>query len=186
MNTQIQFYVHYYLYPFFVHPSIPPIWGISLEAPEGIERLREVLGITLSQDGFVEEQHLKFKPVITKVPGIFSAASFPKDIADSVNMGRASASGIHQLQKGIELEMTVAEVKEDICIGCGLCEAICAYDAITMINLNPDKQTSITDELKCLGCGTCVASCPVGARDLRWWRDDQILAQIEAVLKSDE
>jgi len=159
------------------------ILSVGQEAPDGIEKLCEVLGITRSQDGFVEEMHIKFRPVETKVPGVFTSASFPKDVADTINMARGAASGIHQLQKGIELEMIIAEVNEDLCVGCGLCESICAYDAITMKETSPGKWISVTDEIQCAGCGTCVASCPVGARDLRWWRDEQFLAQIEAILR---
>ncbi|TFF86197.1 MAG: CoB--CoM heterodisulfide reductase iron-sulfur subunit A family protein [Promethearchaeota archaeon] len=158
------------------------VLSVGQEAPEGIEKLCKVLGITRSEDGFVEELHLKFKPVETKVPGIYTAATFPKDIADTIALARGAASMSSIKQKGVELEMIVADVNNDECVGCGLCEAVCPYEAITMENLNPYKIVSVTDEIKCQGCGICVASCPVGARDLRWWRDIQILSQIDAIL----
>ncbi|MHC1591594.1 MAG: CoB--CoM heterodisulfide reductase iron-sulfur subunit A family protein, partial [Candidatus Helarchaeales archaeon] len=167
----------------FIEKADYVILSVGQEAPEEIEHLCEVLGITRSQDGFIEEMHIKFRPVETKVAGVFTSASFPKDIADTINMARGAASGIHQLQKGIELELIIADVKEDVCVGCGLCEPLCPYNAISMKETSPGMIISITDEIQCAGCGTCVASCPVGARDLRWWTDDQILAQIEAILR---
>ena len=100
------------------------VLSVGQEAPDGIEQLCDILGITRSQDGFVEELHVKFKPVETKVPGIYSSASFPKDVADSVSLARASASAVLQLQKGIQLELTTSIVDEDLCVGCGLCELI--------------------------------------------------------------
>ncbi|MHA1379113.1 MAG: FAD-dependent oxidoreductase [Candidatus Helarchaeota archaeon] len=158
------------------------VLSVGQDAPEGLDNLCNILGITKSIDGFVEEMHLKFRPVETKVPGIYSSSSFPKDIADSISLARGAASKVAIQLKGIELELTTAEVDENICIGCGLCEAICPYEAIKMVEMKPGKIISVTDEFKCQGCGTCVASCPIGARDHRWWRDAQYLAQIDAIL----
>ncbi|MHA1799339.1 MAG: 4Fe-4S binding protein, partial [Candidatus Helarchaeota archaeon] len=161
------------------------VLSVGQEAPEGIERLCEITGITRSQDGFVEELHVKFKPVETKVPGIYSSSSYPKDIADSISLARASASAAQQLQKGIQLELTTAIVDEDLCVGCGLCELICPYEANSMIQKNPMTLLASTDEIKCKGCGTCVAACPVGARQLRWWTDECFDAQIDQILRED-
>jgi dihydroorotate dehydrogenase (NAD+) catalytic subunit len=46
----------------------------------------------------------------------------------------------------------------DICIGCGLCEASCVYDAIHVM----DDKAKLTPEA-CYGCGLCVTRCPVQA-----------------------
>ncbi|MHA1230865.1 MAG: FAD-dependent oxidoreductase [Candidatus Helarchaeota archaeon] len=162
------------------------ILSVGQEAPDGIDDLCRILGITRSEDGFIEELHLKFKPVETKVPGIYTSSTFPKDMADTISLARGAASMSAIIHRGVELEMIRAEVNEDECVGCGLCEAVCPYNAITMINKTPFKIISTTDEMKCKGCGICVASCPIGARDLRWWRDIQINSQIDAILAHDE
>ncbi|HUX98883.1 MAG TPA: CoB--CoM heterodisulfide reductase iron-sulfur subunit A family protein [Candidatus Deferrimicrobium sp.] len=161
------------------------ILSVGQEGAAGLGKLCEVLGITRSEDGFVEELHLKFKPVETRVPGIYTCASFPKDIADSIAAARGCASMVAIQQKGIELELITAEVDEELCVGCGLCESLCPYSAISMVELNPNKIVSKTTDVQCQGCGICVASCPVGARDLRWWRNDQIIAQIVNILKKE-
>ncbi len=158
------------------------VLSVGQESPEDLDNLCNILGITKSIDGFVEEMHIKFRPVETKVPGIYSSSSFPKDIADSIALARGAASKVAIQQKGIELELTTAEVDESVCVGCGLCEAVCPYEAIKMVAIKPGKIISVTDTIKCQGCGTCVASCPIGARDHRWWRDSQYLAQIDAIL----
>ena len=161
------------------------ILSVGQESAAGLGKLCETLGITRSEDGFVEELHLKFRPVETRVPGIYTCASFPKDIADSIAAARGCASMVAIQQKGIELELITAEVDEELCIGCGLCESLCPYGAISMVEMNPQKIISQTADVQCQGCGMCVASCPIGARDLRWWRNEQILAQIDNILKKE-
>ncbi|NVM53957.1 MAG: CoB--CoM heterodisulfide reductase iron-sulfur subunit A family protein, partial [Candidatus Helarchaeota archaeon] len=160
------------------------VLSVGQEGPTGLGKLSEILGITRSEDGFIEELHLKFRPVETRVPGIYTCASFPKDIADSIAAARGCASMVAIQQKGIELELITAEVDEELCIGCGLCESLCPYGAISMVEVNPLKIISQTTDVQCQGCGICVASCPIGARDLRWWRNEQILAQIDKILKN--
>ncbi|MFX1298582.1 MAG: 4Fe-4S binding protein, partial [Promethearchaeota archaeon] len=162
------------------------ILSVGQEGATGLGELCETLGITRSEDGFIEELHLKFKPVETRVPGIYTCASSPKDIADSIASARGCASMVAIQQKGIELELITAEVDEELCVGCGLCESLCPFGAITMVELNPQKLISQTTDVQCKACGICVASCPVGARDLRWWRNEQILAQIDNILKKEE
>ena len=46
-------------------------------------------------------------------------------------------------------------VKERKCVGCGMCQKICAHSAITIT----DKKASI-DHNKCVGCGRCIGICP--------------------------
>ena len=54
-----------------------------------------------------------------------------------------------------------AQVDEDLCTGCGICEERCQMDAIDIIddvsNINLDR---------CIGCGVCVPTCPEEAIEL--------------------
>lgn len=51
-------------------------------------------------------------------------------------------------------------VEFDKCIGCGVCAASCACDAIAM-KLNKYKEwTPVIDNKKCTGCGICASFCP--------------------------
>lgn len=58
-------------------------------------------------------------------------------------------------------------VKEK-CIGCGLCEAVCPANAITVITTEgPGHEKLVSsyelDLLRCVFCGFCVEACPVSA-----------------------
>jgi Pyruvate/2-oxoacid:ferredoxin oxidoreductase delta subunit len=48
----------------------------------------------------------------------------------------------------------VCQMDEEACIGCGMCEEICPFGAIT----SPDGAQQI-DQAVCMGCGICVSAC---------------------------
>lgn len=56
----------------------------------------------------------------------------------------------------------IAEVDNEVCIGCGTCVEDCPIEAL---RLSDDKV--ILDKNLCLGCGLCISSCPNDAISLR-------------------
>ncbi len=163
------------------------ILAVGLEAPHDVNELVKALGINRSQDGFLAEMHMKFRPVETTVPGVFLGVTYAKNVTDSINQARGAASeATAPLNMGtVEIELLVAEVDQDLCVGCDLCHysEICPYDAVSMVEVSPGVKKSVTDEMRCEGCGACCAICPTGARDLRWWRENSFLDQIEEMLR---
>ena len=68
----------------------------------------------------------------------------------NIGMGCGSRAG--------KMEMHAAgkpDVRTKKCVGCGMCQRICAHSAITIT----DKKAFI-DHNKCVGCGRCVEKCP--------------------------
>ncbi|MCD6488722.1 MAG: 4Fe-4S binding protein [Desulfurococcales archaeon] len=55
------------------------------------------------------------------------------------------------------------KVDEKLCIGCGLCEQVCDYDAAHVIETEEGKMVARVDEEKCYGCGLCTSVCPTRA-----------------------
>lgn len=55
-------------------------------------------------------------------------------------------------------ELHPAKVNVNLCNGCGICERVCAYDAIRM-----EERIARVDEKACFGCGLCVSICPTRA-----------------------
>ena len=54
-----------------------------------------------------------------------------------------------------------AEIDEDLCNGCGLCEDRCQMKALG------ERETEYAvDEARCIGCGLCLSECPVEAISL--------------------
>jgi heterodisulfide reductase subunit A len=144
--------------------------------------LSQALKVPLGIDGFFLEAHVKLRPVDFATDGIFvcGLAHYPKDISESIAQAKAAASrALTVLSKDeIEAEGKVAYVDEKRCSGCGLCVEVCAYRAI---ELDPEKNIAVVNEAICKGCGTCTASCRSSAINLKGFKDEQILAAIEAL-----
>ena len=56
-----------------------------------------------------------------------------------------------------------AIIDGDKCIGCGLCDEYCRFDALKFTQNADGKKTYSVDPTSCEGCGVCVAFCPVKA-----------------------
>jgi NADPH-dependent glutamate synthase beta subunit-like oxidoreductase len=62
----------------------------------------------------------------------------------------------------LQPEIREIEVNHDKCSGCGICVALCSYDAIKL-EKSEEGSVAAIDDLKCKRCGVCVAACPVEA-----------------------
>jgi heterodisulfide reductase subunit A len=72
-----------------------------------------------------------------------------------------------------------AEVQEDWCGGCRVCNALCPYNAISWVE---DKKVARIEAALCKGCGICVAACPASAIVGAGFTDQQIYAEISGLL----
>lgn len=59
-------------------------------------------------------------------------------------------------------EIPEIEVNKDLCSGCGVCVAVCPFDAIRL-EKSDASLVAVIDDLKCKRCGLCVTACPTGA-----------------------
>ena len=127
--------------------------------------------------------HPKLRPVDTASRGVFLAgcAEGPKDIKESVTQASAAAARANIIMHSgkVSVEAITARVKEENCTGCAACTKVCPYQAIYM---NEDKKAVVV-EAACMGCGTCGAECKFEAITMRHFTDEQIYAQIDALLE---
>jgi heterodisulfide reductase subunit A-like polyferredoxin len=153
--------------------------------PRGNEELAKLLKVPLTADGFFLEAHMKLRPVDFATDGIFVAgmAHFPKSISESISQAKAAAArATTLLSKGyVRVLPIISSVDEAKCIGCGLCESLCAYSAIRVRETDHgDKAETIA--ASCKGCGVCSASCPQKAITMKHFSDEELIAQIEALI----
>lgn len=154
-------------------------------------RIAQLLKVPLNQDGFFLEAHVKLRPVEFATDGVYvcGLAHAPKTLKESILQGRAAAARAAAvvMKSGLYAEGTVAGVDESACAGCGACERVCAFQAIS---LRPTRQgrglAAVVNPVLCKGCGTCSAACRCGAVTLGGCSDRQTLGELEALLRTRE
>jgi len=141
-----------------------------------------MLTLSRTSDGFLMESHPKLKPVDAPTRGVFFAGfcESPKDIKDSVcQAGAASSRAGALLNQGkVAIEAITSHVDAELCSKCGQCAPICPYGAIMWTK----GEVAEVVEAACAGCGSCGATCKYDAITMHHFTDDQILAQIRAIL----
>ena len=156
--------------------------------PADIKSLSSTLNIPLDENGFFIEAHTKLRPLDFAGHGIFvcGCASWPKNVQDSIlesngAAGRASrflsikeisTSKLEFLSFLLSIECFFKDMKitTEKCNGCGICRDICAFKAISLVDMNqefedvsiPVKKAIINPAL-CKGCGKCSATCRLRA-----------------------
>jgi heterodisulfide reductase subunit A len=154
--------------------------------PRENDALNDVLKVPKSKDGFYNEIHIKLRPVETAIDGVCVAgtAQGPKNLTESVASSLAAVARTGaMLKKGyLNLEPLVAKIDTSKCVWCDECLKACPYGAIEKVQLG-DKEVAMVLESSCKGEGACVPVCAEDAVDIEGFREDQILAMIDASLK---
>lgn len=150
-------------------------------------KLASMYKVPLSKDGFFLEAHMKLRPVDFATDGVFLAglSHGPKTVDESICQAAGAASRALTIlsQPTIEVDGAVATVNPDLCSGCRMCEEVCEYNAIEMVEEEDGRiHSSVIPEV-CKGCGVCVATCPSGAITAGHFTDLEILSQVRAALE---
>ena len=152
--------------------------------PEGNQELARLLKVPVTGDGFFMEAHMKLRPIDFATEGIFlcGMAHYPKYIRETISQAEGAAARAATIlsQDMIISSGAVCVVDEAECIGCGLCEKVCPYDAVTLYEAEEGLKAKVIPTV-CKGCGACNAKCPTGAITNQHYSDHQILSQIDAV-----
>jgi heterodisulfide reductase subunit A len=150
---------------------------------EDNELFAQFLKVPINKDGFFLEAHMKLRPVDFATEGVYLAGMChsPKFIDESIAqaVGAVARAGTILSKESLISEGIIAAVNDDICDGCGICRPICEYNAI---EIDDEEKLAIINEGLCKGCGACVGACPSGAMEQKGYKDNQLLAMIEAAL----
>ncbi|MGM0648514.1 MAG: 4Fe-4S binding protein [Bacteroidota bacterium] len=145
--------------------------------PRKNNKIGELLKVPIGRDRFFNEVHPKLKPVETVIDGVYIAGSSqaPLNITESVKSSLSAASKANGLLRfgEIELEPTLAQINNSLCVWCGKCLEACPFDAFEKVAYN-DKEIAAVITSKCKGCGMCLPVCPENAIDLVGYSDPEM------------
>ncbi len=154
--------------------------------PRKSDKLANFYKVPLNDEGFFVEKHAKLGPAEFATDGVFLCGSghYPKPLDEAITQGKASASrALTLLAKKDTLftSGTVAAIDFQTCSACGVCIAICPYNAADFAKEGWGKDKAEINPVLCKGCGLCVASCRSGAIHLKGFDTNQIFSQIFAL-----
>ena len=173
------------------------VLSAPLVAPASNRQVAPMFKVPLDSNGFFLEVHIKLRPVDFATEGVFlcGTAQAPKLVDESIAQAAAAASRACTIlsRKSLESSAVISKVDTELCVGCGACEKVCPYGAISLIEVLLEKQgisykarKSGVNPALCKGCGACAMSCPTGALDQQHFRNDQLLAQVKDVFTYSE
>jgi heterodisulfide reductase subunit A2 len=151
----------------------------------GSKETAQQFKVSLGQDGFFQEAHVKLRPVEFAADGVYlcGMAHYPKHITETINQAYGAAGRVLTLlsHDTVVASGSVCEVNEKKCMGCGTCAAVCTYGSIEM-RKTANGMKAIVNPILCKGDGLCNAKCPTGAIQLKHFTDKGLFAQIDAMV----
>ncbi len=161
--------------------------SVAMAAPAENQELAQLLKVPLDGDGFFLEAHMKLRPVDFATDGIFvcGLAHSPKFMEETIAQSQAAAARAAAIlsRAQIESEAMVPAISLEKCIGCAVCQTVCAFQAIRVADTEIGKRAEVM-LAACKGCGLCGAACPYGANTPGHFTDRQLMAQISALAES--
>jgi len=158
---------------------------------EGADELATRLKVPVDLDGFFLEAHVKLRPVDFSNDGVFLAgmAHYPKFLDETIVQAQAAAARAMTIvgKDVLEVGGIVAQVDVEKCVACLTCVRICPYH-VPQIRAEFSGVGSIVgaayiEPAQCHGCGICVSECPAKAIQLLRYRNEQVEAEIMALLE---
>jgi heterodisulfide reductase subunit A len=141
--------------------------------------------VTRNPDGYFLEAHVKLRPVDFPSEGLFvtGLGHAPKNIDETVTQALAASgrAGVVLSHEKLAVSGIIAKHKRELCMSCLSCFRVCPFGSPYIAE---DGKIS-HNEVKCMGCGICAGICPAKAFQVNNFRDDQILAMIDAAAESE-
>lgn len=144
------------------------------------EKICREYKLTVNSDGYFLEAHVKLRPVDFPSEGMYVAglAHAPKNLDETLSQALAAAgrAGVLLSHDRLSVSGVISKHNRDLCMSCLACMRLCPYGSPFI-----DEDGKIShNEVMCTGCGICAGVCPAKAFQVNSFRDDQILAMIDA------
>ena len=159
------------------------ILSAAMQPSNTFKKLNKVMNLSVSSDGFLKEFHPRLNTVDSDVPGIVlsGAAHGPKSISECIMQSKGASSSLSKLLSNGEYRIQLIRAVNfpEKFSRCGMCADVCPYDAIEI----SAEKGAVVSEILCRGCGLCANVCPGGAMTIRYYRDEQFVELIDALLE---
>ncbi len=157
---------------------------------EGSRELASKFKVSLDQDGFFMEAHIKLRPVDFASDGYFMAgmAHYPKFVDESIVQAQAAASRAARILSRPTLTAggVIAQVDPTKCVGCLTCVRVCPYGVPKIVpdttGVGEISGAAYIEPTVCHGCGSCASECPAKAISVIHHRDNQITIKLDTLL----
>ncbi len=147
-------------------------------------KVGEMYKLTRNPEGYFLEAHVKLRPVDFPSEGIFvtGLAHAPKNLDETISQALAAAgrAGVLLSHERLAVSGIISKHDRDLCMSCLTCFRVCPFGSPF---IDEDGKVS-HNEVKCVGCGICASVCPMKAFQVNNFRDDQIVAMIDALTES--
>jgi heterodisulfide reductase subunit A2 len=153
--------------------------------PDAVQ-VSQMLKVPIDEHGFFLEAHAKLRPLDFATDGMYlcGSAHWPADVGQSVAQayGAAARAAILLSRGVVDVEPFITVVDSSRCTGCGLCETVCPFSAIVLEDTGAGRKASRIPA-SCKGCGMCGAACPQQAVSMQHYTDQQLFAQVDALME---
>ncbi len=164
-------------------PAALIVLSTGIVPDERNKAIAQMLKVPLDENGFFLEAHMKLRPVDFATEGVFVAglAHSPKTIDETIAQAHAAAGRACTILAAgtIMADGIKSEVTKTKCAGCGLCVEVCQYSAV---ELDDKDNIAVVNTALCKGCGLCAATCRCGAITLKGFTEEEILAEVDALI----
>jgi heterodisulfide reductase subunit A len=162
------------------------VLSVGLRPHPSTDSVGAMYKVTRNPDGYYLEAHVKLRPVDFPSEGLFVAGlgHAPKNLDETITQALAASgrAGVILSHEKLAVSGIIAKHKRELCMSCLSCLRVCPFGSPYI-----DKDGKIShNEVKCMGCGICAGICPAKAFQVNNFRDDQIIAMIDAAVESEE
>ena len=170
------------------------VLATAIEPDPTARSIGTMLTASMDTNDFFTEAHPKLRPVESPTAGVFlsGVCQGPKDIPETVAQASAAAAKVIGLlaKDSLTCNPCVAHSNELVCNGCGQCENVCPYGAISYVEkevrgpeVRAVRRIAVVNEAVCQGCGACTVTCPSTAMDLKGFSNKQIMSEVDAICR---
>ncbi len=153
----------------------------NLTPTENFEALRGALDIKLGPRGFFQQDNVHQVPVSSNKSGVFLVGSCrqPMDITEVMADAGSAVTQIVNLLSPDKIKVSDNRwlIEKGKCTLCLTCVRFCPHGAIGW------TRAAEANEGLCQACGVCASECPAVAIKVKNHTTDQILAELEEILK---